>query len=71
MRRVDQPRHDGVRVVARELASVLHFVVEGRDPYTATHMSRVAWLSVKIGKKLGLPRDRIKVLEVGAELHTS
>ncbi len=43
--------------------------VEKRDPYTAGHMSRVAELSVAIGRKLGLSEDSIEGLQLAASIH--
>jgi HD-GYP domain-containing protein (c-di-GMP phosphodiesterase class II) len=51
------------------LAAVLGEMVQQRDPYTARHMSRVEWLSVKIALKLGLDRHRLNGLRLGARLH--
>ena len=62
----------GVQVIVgmmSDLADVLSKMINERDPYTATHMSRVAWLSGHIGKELGLDQDRLTGLELGAQLH--
>jgi HD-GYP domain-containing protein (c-di-GMP phosphodiesterase class II) len=56
-------------VVAFDLAEALVKMVGQRDPYTSGHMSRVAWLSVHIGKKLDLDPHRLDGLRLGAELH--
>jgi HD-GYP domain-containing protein (c-di-GMP phosphodiesterase class II) len=55
--------------VEADLVEVLARIVEQRDPYTATHMSRVAWLSVHIGTRLGFDERRLAGLRLGAELH--
>lgn len=52
---------DTIRAVA--------MTVEKRDPYTAGHQSRVADLSVAIGKELGLDNERIEGLHLGAMIH--
>lgn len=43
--------------------------VEKRDPYTAGHQNRVAQLSKAIAKKMGLSKDRVKGIELGAIIH--
>ncbi|MBU4234300.1 MAG: HD-GYP domain-containing protein [Proteobacteria bacterium] len=43
--------------------------VESRDPYTAGHQRRVAELSVILGRRLGLPEDRLKGMYLAAMVH--
>ncbi|CCQ72426.1 HD domain-containing phosphohydrolase [Magnetospira sp. QH-2] len=43
--------------------------IESRDPYTAGHQSRVAELSLAIGREMGLAQDRLTGLEMGAMIH--
>ncbi len=43
--------------------------IEQRDPYTAGHQSRVAHLAAAIACALGLGADRIRGLELAAEIH--
>jgi len=43
--------------------------VDAKDPYTAGHAGRVAALSVKIGREMGLPPATIKALQYGGLLH--
>lgn len=43
--------------------------IEKRDPYTAGHQKRVTDLAVAIGKKIGLNKDRIEGLRLGALIH--
>lgn len=52
---------DTVEAIAR--------LVDKRDPYTAGHQKRVAELSQAIGRKLGLPEDRIKGLYLAGLIH--
>ena len=42
---------------------------EIRDPYTAGHQARAAWLATALGKRLGLSDDRIHELDIAAKLH--
>jgi putative two-component system response regulator len=44
-------------------------MVEVRDPYTAGHQKRVAFLAYKIAEKLGLSADRIQAVCVAGMLH--
>lgn len=43
--------------------------MDKRDPYTAGHQKRVAELSQAIGRKLGLPEDRVKGLYLAGLIH--
>lgn len=43
--------------------------LEARDPYTRNHSSRVANLSVRVGKQMGLAPDRLYELHLGGMLH--
>jgi len=43
--------------------------MEARDAYTAGHQHTVARIAVRIGRKLGLKADRLKGLELAAEVH--
>jgi putative nucleotidyltransferase with HDIG domain len=47
----------------------LSSAIDARDPYTAGHSRRVANISLKIGKRLGLNKDILDTLEVAALLH--
>lgn len=51
------------------LIGVLAKAVEKRDPYTTGHMERVAELSVRIGKKLGLADSELEGIHLGAVIH--
>ena len=44
-------------------------MVEIRDPYTAGHQKRVAFLAYKIAEKMGLAADRIQAVCVAGMLH--
>ncbi len=43
--------------------------IEKKDDYTYGHSNRVAWYSVIIGKRIGLPADKLLILEKAALLH--
>lgn len=43
--------------------------IEKRDPYTAGHQQRVAELAVAIAEAMGLPREQIHGLRLGALIH--
>ena len=47
----------------------LRYTVEAKDPYTRGHSDRVSEYSVLIGKKLGLPEEDIRTLQVGGLFH--
>jgi putative nucleotidyltransferase with HDIG domain len=53
----------------RGTALVLGDVVEADDGYTAEHCRDVVDLAVEVGRRLGLPADRMRNLEFGALLH--
>ncbi|ATX79600.1 HDIG domain-containing protein [Mariprofundus aestuarium] len=43
--------------------------VEARDPYTAGHQQRVAELSVLIAQEMGLEKERVDMIYLGASIH--
>ncbi len=68
-------RHEKDRLV-RELrqalegtAAALSQLVEQRDPYTAGHQRRVATLARAIAESMGLDRDRVDGITIGALVH--
>jgi len=64
------PRHNtNSETVERDIAEVLARMIDERDRYTALHMSRVAWLSVQIGRTMGFSESRLVGLRLGAQLH--
>lgn len=52
-----------------QTVSVLSNVMEARDPYIHGHQARVATLARVIGDEMGLDRDAIEGLRIGATLH--
>ena len=63
------PEQNSNQTVERDIAEVLASMIDERDRYTAIHMSRVAWLSVQIGKTMGYSDSRLAGLRLGAQLH--
>jgi len=43
--------------------------VDAKDPHTACHSERVTRLALRLGGAIGLPADRLRVLEFAALLH--
>lgn len=43
--------------------------VEKRDPYTSGHQTRVAELSILIAEEMGLDKERIRGIHLGATIH--
>ena len=52
-----------------EAIESLNAAVEAKDPYTAGHSLRVQRIAVAIGEELGLPKDRLDPLRLGALFH--
>lgn len=53
----------------KDTVATLSNAVDARDPYTAGHSERVAAISLKIGKELGLSEDILERLEISALFH--
>ncbi len=52
-----------------ESIQTIRYTVEAKDMYTRGHSDRVSEYSVLIGKKLGLPEEDIRKLEIGGLFH--
>ena len=52
-----------------EIVETLRLVVESKDNYTKGHSDRTAKLSVLLGKELGLAKNQLEVLKIGAIFH--
>ena len=52
-----------------ESIETLRYTVEAKDTYTRGHSDRVSEISVLIGKKLGLPDQDLKTLQIGGLFH--
>ncbi|MBI3927438.1 MAG: response regulator [Armatimonadetes bacterium] len=62
----------GLQAQWKDFASIIKLLAEGveeRDPHFAGHSRRVAQQSLKIGRRMGLGRNRLEVLELAAYLH--
>lgn len=53
----------------QQMAATLVEAVEAKDPYTRGHSERVNFLSMEIGRALGLPDDELENLHWGSLLH--
>lgn len=51
------------------MVRILAAALDARDQYTLGHSARVAWLSLQVGKKLGLDKEELKELEMACFLH--
>jgi HD-GYP domain-containing protein (c-di-GMP phosphodiesterase class II) len=51
------------------LIQVLESTIAARDPYTVGHQRRVSQIACTIGKKMGLPEDRLRDLWMAGLLH--
>ena len=52
-----------------ESIQALRYTVEAKDQYTRGHSDRVSAYSVLIGRRMGLPEEDIKRLEIGGLFH--
>ncbi|MFP4482194.1 MAG: HD domain-containing phosphohydrolase [Thermovirgaceae bacterium] len=52
-----------------QTVAVLSAVAESRDPYTAGHQRRVAELAVAIARELGFREEKVKAIDLAAQLH--
>lgn len=52
-----------------ESIETLRYTVEAKDTYTRGHSDRVSEYAVLIGKKVGLPKDELKTLQIGGLFH--
>ena len=60
---------DRLKTTLAQSVEALAHTVEKRDPYTAGHQTRVAQLSEVIAQQLGLPKDRVDSIRLGALMH--
>lgn len=54
---------------AVEMAAALARIIERRDDYTGRHCERLVDLSLRIGRRFGLPPERLEQLRYAALLH--
>lgn len=55
--------------ILKQTVNSLATSLETRDPYTAGHQKRVAWLAVEIAQEMGLNAEQIAGLAVAGSLH--
>ncbi|MEW6277085.1 MAG: HD domain-containing phosphohydrolase [Candidatus Eremiobacterota bacterium] len=70
--RLQKSFSQGLEQQWRDFAAIIKLLAEGveeRDPHFSGHSRRVADLALRIGKALGLGRNRLEVLELAAYLH--
>lgn len=60
---------DKMRKALESTVNALAYAVEMRDPYTAGHQKRVAFLSVAIAKEMDIPEDKIEGIRMAAAIH--
>ncbi|HYH38661.1 MAG TPA: HD-GYP domain-containing protein [Azospirillum sp.] len=58
-----------LEVLLQETVGALSHTLSQRDPYTAGHQERVAALSVAIAQRMGLDKERVDSIRIGALLH--
>jgi putative nucleotidyltransferase with HDIG domain len=58
-----------MRKVYLETIQALASAIEAKDPYTKGHSERVAQYAVKISREMGLPEDRVEIIQYAALLH--
>ena len=52
-----------------EMIQAMRLLVDARDDYTRGHSDRVAALSVKIGRRMGLPEEQIRQIRLAGLFH--
>ena len=60
---------DEIEAVLGQTVQAISLAMEVRDPYTSGHQHKVSQFAVEIGHELGLDRERLKGLELAAEVH--
>ena len=61
--------YDKMQHTYRDTVITLSRAVDARDPYTAGHSERVAAISSKIAKKLGVTKKELAQIELAAHFH--
>ncbi len=71
-KQAEEERSNFAEQLQRSLLQAIRAIaltIETRDPYTAGHQARVAELAVKIGREMGLNRDSLEGIKLGALIH--
>lgn len=58
-----------IEAVLGQTVEAISLAMEVRDPYTSGHQHKVAQLASAIGRDMGLDAERLKGLELAAEVH--
>jgi len=61
--------YDKLQHTYRDTVITLSRAVDARDPYTAGHSGRVASMSSKIARKLGVTKKELEQIELAAQFH--
>jgi putative nucleotidyltransferase with HDIG domain len=61
--------HQENELMLKSTIKALSSAIDARDPATRGHSERVSKLAVRIGKELGYPPERLRLLEYSALLH--
>ncbi|MDD2319700.1 MAG: HD domain-containing protein [Geobacteraceae bacterium] len=61
--------YEEINTLFLSTVEALATAIDAKDPYTYGHSRRVAELSVAIGNQLGMPKDRVRKLELASLLH--
>jgi len=61
--------HDRLKHALEDTITAVARAVEARDLYVAGHQRRVAQLAVAIAKEIGLDKDRVEGIHMGAIIH--
>lgn len=62
----------GLQEQWKDFASIIKLLAQGveeRDPHFAGHSARVAHMSLRVARRMSIPRNRLEVLELAAYLH--
>jgi len=61
--------HEHLRASLKGTVAAVSKAVEARDPYTAGHQKRVAEIAIAIADEMGLDKDQIDGIRMGASIH--
>jgi len=61
--------YEEMNVMVEELTEILSETTEIKDPYTRGHQKRVAEISEKLGRSLGLSQERLRDLVIACRIH--
>lgn len=70
--RLQKTYANGLATQWKDFSSIIRLLAEGveeKDPHFAGHSRRVAEASVKVGRRAGLSREQLEILELAAFMH--